>query len=159
VVVTATGLELEVFNGIALSVDGRAVEPGSALGYKGLMFEGVPNLATTFGYTNASWTLRADLCAVFVCRLLNHMRRTGRTVCTPRNRDPGMDRRPWIDFSSSYVRRAADRFPKQGDRDPWRAHQSYLKDLLALKFSPLEDGVLEFSRPASARAAPASAGA
>jgi len=152
VVVTATGLELQPFNGMAIGVDGRQIEPGQALGYKGLMYEGVPNLAVTFGYTNASWTLRADLCAIYVCRLLAHMRRTGRRVCTPRNRDPGMPLRPWIDFSSGYVRRGADRFPKQGDRDPWRAHQDYFKDLLALRFSPLEDGALEFSDPEPAGA-------
>jgi cation diffusion facilitator CzcD-associated flavoprotein CzcO len=152
IVVTATGLELEPFNGVVIRVDGHAIEPGKALGYKGLMYEGVPNLAVTFGYTNASWTLRADLCAAYVCRLLAHMRRTGARVCTPRNRDLAMSTRPWIDFTSGYVRRGSERFPKQGDRDPWRAHQSYFKDLVALRFSPVEDGVLEFSDPARAAA-------
>jgi cation diffusion facilitator CzcD-associated flavoprotein CzcO len=148
VVVTATGLELEVFNGVALSVDGRAVEPGAALGYRGLMYEGVPNLATCFGYTNASWTLRSDLTALYVCRLLAHMRRTGLRQATPRNRDPNMPRRPWLDFTSGYVRRALDRLPKQGDRGPWRNHQSFFRDWLGLRLAPLSDGALAFTNPA-----------
>jgi len=148
IVVTATGLELEVFGGVTLSVDGRPVEPGEALGYKGMMFEGVPNLASAFGYTNASWTLKADLIADFVCRVLNRMRRTGLRQCTPRNRDPAMGRRPWIDFTSGYVQRAIHLLPQQGARAPWRAHQNYLKDLYALKLAPLNDGALEFSNPA-----------
>jgi cation diffusion facilitator CzcD-associated flavoprotein CzcO len=147
IVVTATGLELEVFGGVALSVDGAEVRPGEALGYKGLMYEGVPNLATCFGYTNASWTLRADLTAIYVCRLLRHMRRRGLRQCTPRNRDPSVRRLPWIDFSSGYVRRAMDRYPKQGDRGPWRNAQNYLLDLWRLRFAPLRDGALEFSNP------------
>jgi cation diffusion facilitator CzcD-associated flavoprotein CzcO len=146
-VVTATGLELEVLGGVALSVDGRPVEPARLLGYRGMMYDGVPNLATCFGYTNASWTLRADLSATYVCRLLNHMRRTGLRQCTPRNRDPDMPRGPWLDFTSGYVRRAMDRFPKQGGRGPWRNRQNYLADLAGLRFSPLRDGVLDFSNP------------
>ena len=155
VIVTATGLKLEVFNGIALSVDGRRIEPGQTLGYKGMMYDGVPNLATCFGYTNASWTLKADLTAAYVCRLLNHMRKTGLRQCTPRNRDPDMPRRPWLDFTSGYVTRAMERFPKQGDRAPWRLHQNYALDLMMLRFAGLEDGVLEFSNPQRSAAAQA----
>jgi cation diffusion facilitator CzcD-associated flavoprotein CzcO len=147
VVVTATGLELEPFNGVALRVDGARVEPGEALGYKGLMYEGVPNLATSFGYTNASWTLRADLTAIYVCRLLNHMERKGLRQCAPRNHDPAMPRRPWLDFTSGYVRRAVDSLPKQGDRAPWRNAQNYFHDLWSLRFAALRDGALEFSNP------------
>jgi cation diffusion facilitator CzcD-associated flavoprotein CzcO len=148
IIVTATGLELETFAGVALSVDGRHVEPASLLGYKGLMYEGVPNFATCFGYTNASWTLRADLTATYVCRLLNHMQRMGLRQCMPRNRHPEMARSPWLDFTSGYVRRAMDRFPKQGDRGPWRNRQNYLTDLVSLRCAPMRDGELEFSNPA-----------
>jgi cation diffusion facilitator CzcD-associated flavoprotein CzcO len=148
IVVTATGLELEPFNGVSIRIDGRAFEPSQALGYKGLMYDAVPNLATCLGYANASWTLRADLSAAYVCRLLNHMRRSGLRQCTPRNRDPEMARLPWMTLTSGYVRRALDRLPKQGERAPWRNPQTYLEDLLSLKLSRLDDGVLEFSNPA-----------
>jgi cation diffusion facilitator CzcD-associated flavoprotein CzcO len=153
IVVTATGLELEAFNGVAISVDGRPIEAAQALGYKGMMYDGVPNLATCLGYTNASWTLRADLTSAYVCRLLNHMRRGGFRQCTPRNRELHMPRRPWIELTSGYVRRALHRLPSQGDRAPWRNDQNYLKDLINLRFYPLDDGVLEFSNRLPAEAA------
>jgi monooxygenase len=148
IIVTATGLNLQVMNGLALSVDGRVVEPGRTLSYKGMMYEGVPNLASAFGYTNASWTLKCDLTCEYVCRLLNHMARTGARQATPRNSDPDMQTAPWLDFSSGYVTRAMDKFPKQGARAPWKLHQNYALDLLTLRYSRLEDGVLEFSNPA-----------
>ena len=148
IIVTATGLNLQVMNGLALSVDGRVVEPGRTLSYKGMMYEGVPNLASAFGYTNASWTLKCDLTCEYVCRLLNHMARTGARQATPRNSDPDMQTAPWLDFSSGYVTRAMEKFPKQGARAPWKLHQNYALDLLTLRYSRLEDGVLEFSNPA-----------
>jgi cation diffusion facilitator CzcD-associated flavoprotein CzcO len=147
VVVTATGLELQVLGGIALEVDGRRVEPASTFNYKGMMFSDVPNLASSFGYTNASWTLKSDLTCAYVCRLLNHMARHGWTQCTPRNTDPALAPEPWLDFSSGYVQRAVGKFPKQGPRTPWRVHQNYARDLLSLKFGRVDDGVMEFSRP------------
>ncbi|MFC3078757.1 flavin-containing monooxygenase [Phenylobacterium terrae] len=149
IIVTATGLQLQVMNGIALAVDGAAVDPARLLSYKGMMYEGVPNLASAFGYTNASWTLKCDLTCDYVCRLLNHMRKTGARQATPRNADPDMPRLPWLDFTSGYVQRAMDRFPKQGARPPWKLHQNYALDLLTLRYSPIEDGVLEFSNPAA----------
>ena len=151
IVVTATGLNLQVMNGLKLTVDGRRVDPSKVLAYKGMMYEGVPNLISFFGYTNASWTLKADLTADYVCRLLNHMQKTGMRQATPRNNDPAVEERPWLDFSSGYVQRSIDKFPKQGDRAPWKLHQNYALDILLLRHSKIDDGVMEFSNPASQR--------
>ncbi|GAA4866798.1 NAD(P)/FAD-dependent oxidoreductase [Saccharopolyspora cebuensis] len=152
VVVTATGLEMLAFGGIDLTVDGEAVDPGRQVVYKGVMFSGVPNLAWSLGYTNASWTLRSDLTARYVRRVLDHMRRHGHTTCLPRPRGAGARRseRPILDLSSGYVMRAADRLPKQGARRPWRLHQNYLVELPAMRLSRVDDGSLLFSRTASA---------
>ncbi len=148
IVVTATGLNLEVMNGVALSVDGEAVEPARTYSYKGMMYSGVPNLASAFGYTNASWTLKCDLTCDYVCRLLNHMTATGLRQATPRLGEADMGEEPWLDFSSGYVQRSIGRFPKQGDKAPWKLHQNYALDLMNLRYSRLEDGVMEFSNPA-----------
>jgi cation diffusion facilitator CzcD-associated flavoprotein CzcO len=152
IIVSATGLRLQVLNGLALSVDGRAVDPSQTLAYKGMMYEDIPNLATVFGYTNASWTLKADLTCEYVCRVLNHMKATGQRQVTPRNDDPNIERQPWLDFSSGYVQRAMASFPKQGSKAPWRLHQNYAMDLMSLRYARLADGTLEFSNPAKARA-------
>jgi len=151
IIVTATGLNLQVMNGLAITVDGRAVDPGQTLSYKGMMYEDVPNLASAFGYTNASWTLKCDLTCDYVCRLLNHMQRTGLRQATPHNDDPSIERQPWLDFSSGYVTRAMERFPKQGSKAPWKLHQNYAMDLMGLRYAKLEDGVLAFSNPAPAK--------
>lgn len=151
-VVTATGLQLEVFNGISVSVDGQHVDPGSRFTYRGLMYNDVPNLATSFGYTNASWTLRADLTCAYVCRLLNHMAKTGASRCTPRLDQPEMTPSNWFDLSSGYVQRSAGKLPKQGDRNPWRAPQNYLIDIFNLRFRKVNHEVLEFARSRSAGA-------
>ena len=148
IVVSATGLVLKVMNGIEVVVDGAPVDPGKTLSYKGMMYEGVPNLASAFGYTNASWTLKCDLTCEYVCRLMNHMDLLGMRQATPRNTDPDVGQAPWLDFTSGYVQRAMDKFPKQGTRAPWKLHQNYALDLMTLRFAPLEDGVLEFSNPA-----------
>ena len=147
IIVTATGLTLQVMNGLSLTVDGRAIDPGQTLSYKGMMYEGVPNLASSFGYTNASWTLKCDLTCEYVCRLLNHMRRTGLRQATPHNADPTIGREPWLDFSSGYVQRAMEKFPKQGSKAPWKLHQNYVLDLMGLKYAKVDDGVLTFSNP------------
>ena len=157
IIVSATGLTLQVMNGLTLSVDGRVVDPGKTLAYKGMMYEDVPNLATVFGYTNASWTLKCDLTCEYVCRLLNHMTRKGLRQVTPRNHDPDIEHQPWLDFSSGYVQRAMEKFPKQGSKAPWRLHQNYALDLMSLKYAKLEDGTLEFSNPKVAVRAPAAA--
>ncbi len=144
-VVTATGLELKVMGGVELTVDGRRVEMKDTMSYKGMMYSDVPNLAACVGYTNASWTLKCDLTCEYVCRLLNRMKRRGYRQCTPRANDPTIERESWIDFSSSYIQRSLDKFPKQGSRAPWRLHQNYALDTVSLKLGAVEDGVMEFS--------------
>lgn len=144
-IVSATGLNLSLQNGVELDVDGRRIEPAQLVNYKGVMFCGLPNFASVFGYTNASWTLKADLASTFVCRVLNHMQRTGARQCTPRADDPAMKVEPWVDFSSGYFQRALDKLPKQGSKKPWKLNQNYLADLMTLRYGAVDDGVLSFS--------------
>ncbi len=146
IVVMATGLDLLPLGGVSVAVDGRAVKFNETLSYKGMMFSDVPNFAAVSGYTNASWTLKADLIAAYVCRLLNHMKREGLRQCVPRNTDPTMSTEPWIDFSSGYIQRALHLFPKQGSRKPWKLHQNYARDLLSLKFGAVRDEAMVFSK-------------
>jgi len=153
VIVTATGLNLQVMNGLRLTVDGKRIDPAQTLAYKGMMYDGVPNLASFFGYTNASWTLKADLTAEYVCRLLNHMKKTGMRQATPRNDDPTVEQRPWLDFTSGYVQRSIGKFPKQGSKAPWKLHQNYALDIMLLRHAKVDDGVMEFSNPASTASA------
>jgi hypothetical protein len=128
-------------------VDGKAVDFGKTLCYKGMMYSDVPNIASAFGYTNASWTLKADLTCGYVCRLLNYMSEHGVRQCTPRNFDAALATEPFLDFSSGYVVRSMDKFPKQGARAPWKLYQNYALDILTLKFGKVADGVMEFSNP------------
>jgi cation diffusion facilitator CzcD-associated flavoprotein CzcO len=144
-VVTATGLNLEVLSGIQITVDGSRVDPAKTFNYKGLMYSGVPNLASSFGYTNASWTLKCDLTCEYVCRLLNHMKKRGYTKCTPRLTDPSVTEEPWVDFSSGYVQRSLALFPKQGSKEPWKLRQNYARDILTLRFGRIDDEAMEFS--------------
>ena len=148
-IVTATGLNLLTLGGMELAVDGRDIELAETMSYKGMMLGGVPNLAMAFGYTNASWTLKCDLTCEYVCRLLNHMQEHGYATCTPHNRDPSVTEEPFIDFSSSYVLRSIDQFPRQGSKAPWRLYQNYALDILSLRYGALEDGAMQFSRLAS----------
>jgi cation diffusion facilitator CzcD-associated flavoprotein CzcO len=145
-VVSATGLRMKVLDGIAIEVDGRQVRPSEAVSYRGAMFAGVPNFASVFGYTNASWTLKADLVSRYVCRILERMRRTGTRIVMPRPADPAMARLPWIDFTSGYFQRALAELPKQGPAAPWKLNQNYLADIVALRWRTLDDGVLQFVR-------------
>jgi len=145
IIVTATGLKVELAGGAALSRDGVPLRLGDTMAYKGVMFGGVANFASIFGYTNASWTLKADLSAAFLCRLLNRMRRRGETVVAPRP-DPAIAALRFLDFTSGYVERALAELPKQGDRGPWRLRQSYFADLVNLRFGRIADGVLDFTR-------------
>ena len=147
IIVAATGLDMQVLSGADFTVDGERVDFGRTFNYKGMMYSGVPNLASVFGYINASWTLKADLIAKHVCRILNHMDRKGFTECRPVNDDPDMAPAPWFDFSSGYIQRAMERFPKMGPTTPWVAHQNYVKDLLYLRGRTVDDGVLRFSAP------------
>jgi len=159
IVVTATGLVLELLGGMTVSVDGKDIDFSKTLSYKGMMYSDVPNLASAFGYTNASWTLKCDLTCEYVCRLLNHMQRFGYEAATPRNTDPHQETVPWLDFTSGYVTRAMDKFPKQGTKAPWRLHQNYARDLAMIRFAAIEDGVLELKRGAGAKRTAESASA
>lgn len=148
IIVTATGLNMVSLGEVDFVVDGDPVDFSETIAYKGFAYSDVPNLASTFGYVNASWTLRADLIARYVCRLLNHMQATGTDICTPRLRasDASMQMRPLLDhLSSGYVTRAADRFPRQGDREPWINPQDYNKDRAMFRKAPVNDGVMRFS--------------
>ena len=151
IIVTATGLDMQLMGGLQITVDGERVDPSQTFSYKGMMFSGVPNLASTFGYTNASWTLKADLTSEYVCRLLNHMDRRGFTECRPMNDKGDLKPAPWLDFSSGYVTRGMAKFPKQGEVAPWKVHQNYALDILAFRYGRLDDGVMRFSkaRPAA----------
>lgn len=153
IIVTATGLELVTLGEVDLVVDGRPVDIASTWSYKGFAYSDVPNLASAFGYINASWTLRADLICEYVCRLLHHLRDTDTVQCTPRLRtaDRSMEPRPWIDdFSAGYMQRAVHLMPRQGDREPWINPQNYARDRAMFRSSPVEDGVMRFT-PRGAR--------
>ncbi|WP_027500953.1 flavin-containing monooxygenase [Rhodococcus sp. UNC363MFTsu5.1] len=145
VIVTATGLNLLAFGGIEFTVDGREVSLPDTLAYKGMMLSDVPNFAFTVGYTNASWTLKADLVADYVCRLLAHMDRQGHTVCVPTNDDPAPTTRPLLDFAAGYVQRSIDEFPRTGTKAPWQLGMSYAHDVVTLRHGRLEDDAMQFS--------------
>jgi monooxygenase len=152
-IVTATGLNLRMLGGAQLAVDGVEVNTAERLLYKGMMLDGVPNVAFTFGYTNASWTLKCDLTCEYVCRLLNYMDERGYGQCVPQNDDPSLGTEPFIDFTSGYVLRAIDQLPKQGSKAPWRLYQNYALDILTLRRGAIEDGTMRFSaRPVMVRA-------
>jgi cation diffusion facilitator CzcD-associated flavoprotein CzcO len=152
VVVTATGLQLLAFGGAQLDVDGRELELADTMAYKGMMLSGVPNLAFTIGYTNASWTLKADLVSEFVCRLLRHMDEHGYAECVPVNDDPTITEAPLLDFTAGYVLRSIEQFPRAGSRQPWRLGMSYAHDVVALRHGRIDDGVMRFA-PHPSRAA------
>ncbi|MEP6886443.1 MAG: NAD(P)/FAD-dependent oxidoreductase [Gammaproteobacteria bacterium] len=144
IVVTATGLTLNLLGGVEFTVDGVRTDVSKRMAYKGAMLSDVPNMAYTFGYTNASWTLKADLTAKYVCRLLRYMDAHGLAVATPR-RDPAMPEEPFLDFTSGYVVRAREILPKQGALRPWKVYQNYLLDAFTLGLGRIDDGVLEFA--------------
>jgi monooxygenase len=145
IIVTATGLVLQLFGGMEVAVDGRAVDFAKVLSYKGMMYSGVPNLASAFGYTNASWTLKCDLTCEYVCRLINYMERHGYKSCVPHNVDPSVTEVPWSDFSSGYVQRAIAQMPKQGSKRPWRLYPNYVLDIITLRLGRVDDGVMRYS--------------
>ena len=147
IVVTATGLNMKLAGGIDVSLDGEQMRLPDHFIYRGMMLSGVPNLFLSFGYANASWTLRSDLTARSVCRLLNHMQRRGLATCVPRA-GGDVERRPVIDFSSGYVKRAEALLPSQGDRDPWRVPQNYVRDFLGMTFGRIDEA-LEFGSRAA----------
>ena len=144
-IVTATGLRLQLLSGMNVTVDGATVDLSRTLTYKGVMYSGVPNLASAFGYTNASWTLKCDLSSDYVCRLLTHMDRHGYAQCVP-VAEATAERKPLLDFTSSYVQRGIAQFPGQSTQAPWKVEQNYLFDLLQIRFRPIDDGVMRFFR-------------
>jgi cation diffusion facilitator CzcD-associated flavoprotein CzcO len=146
IIVTATGLHVQMAGGTQLTVDGTPVEIGKTFAYKGMMLSNVPNLAFVFGYTNASWTLRADLVCEWVTRVLNKMDEKGTPIVTARPTDPAMKADPMLDFSSGYVQRALAVTPKQGPTAPWRQNQNYFADLKEMRKAPIEDEALVFTK-------------
>ena len=143
IVISATGLKIRLFGGVRVRVDGEPVDFSASMSYKATMLSGVPNFAFTIGYTNASWTLKADLVGEFVVRLLRHMRAGGFHEALV-ERDPSVEERPFMDLASGYIQRAAATMPRQGDRAPWLLKQNYLTDLRVMR-GDLEDGVISFS--------------
>jgi monooxygenase len=152
VIISATGLKVQAFGGIDVDLDGEPVDVSELLAYKAMMLSGIPNLAFVIGYTNASWTLKADLVSEYVCRLLSYMDDHGYRVARP-PADPAVRREPLIDLSSGYIRRALTQLPSQGDVAPWRMHQNYVLDRIEFTRRAIDDGVLEFSRGAVPTAA------
>jgi monooxygenase len=148
VIVTATGLNLLFLGGMRISIDGETPDLARALTYKGMMLSDFPNFAYTLGYTNASWTLKADLTCEYVCRLLNHMDAGGHRICIPKVNDSSITEQPLLDFNSGYVLRSIDHLPKQGSKEPWKLRQNYPLDLRMLRHGAIEDGTMRFSSPA-----------
>lgn len=150
IIVTATGLNMSLMGDIEFKVDGETIDFSNTWTYKGLMYSGVPNLVNTFGYINASYTLRADLTAEYFCRLINHADTLGKQQATPnlRPQDKTMESVPWItDFSAGYMQRVMHLFPKQGDQEPWLNPQDYFKDKKMFRTAPFDDGALVFTNP------------
>jgi monooxygenase len=145
VIVTATGLNLLFLGGMELVVDGEPVELSKKMAYKGMMLNGVPNCAFTVGYTNASWTLKADLTSEYVVRILAHMDANGYRKSAPEISDPTIEEEPLLDFTSGYVLRSLHEFPKQGSKEPWKLRQNYVRDIRTIRRGPIDDGALKFS--------------
>jgi monooxygenase len=154
VIVTATGLNLVALGAVQLAVDGEAVDLADQMVYKGTMLSGVPNAAMAIGYTNASWTLKCDLTCEYACRVLNHMDQHGYTQVVAVQDDPSIASEPLLNLTSGYVLRSLDRFPRQGSKRPWRMHQNYALDMMALRMREVDDGVLRFSRAPARRSEP-----
>ena len=144
IIILATGLNLKFAGGVSYTIDDKPVDFSERYVYRGMMFSDVPNMAFVVGYTNSSWTLKADLTNNYVCRLLNHMASTGTRVVTPQKGSTEIEEAPLLDFDAGYVLRSLDQFPKQGKKFPWRNYQNYIKDFFSLRYSRLHDQVLKF---------------
>jgi monooxygenase len=144
IIVTATGLNLLAFGGVEFEVDGEAVELPRTMAYKSMMLSGVPNLVYTIGYTNISWTLKADLAAEYACRLINHLDANGHRYAVA-ERDPSVEERPFLEFNPGYVLRSIDELPRQGSKEPWRLSMSYIIDVAKIRHGRVDDGVLRFA--------------
>ena len=150
VIVCATGLKMEIMSGVSLFVDGKPINLADTISYKGFMYSGIPNLASSFGYSNASWTLKSDLIGEYVCRLLTHMDKTGNDYCIPTAQGVVTTDAAMMNLKSGYVLRAMQQLPKQGINNPWRTLHNYLQDILLLRYLRLEDGVLRFGKAPAA---------
>ncbi len=146
IIVTATGLTMKIMAGMYLEVDGKKIDLSETMTYKGMMFSDVPNVASAFGYTNASWTLKCDLTAQYICRMLEFMDENDYAICTPKLNDPSVKPMPVVDFNSGYIQRAIETLPKQGSKTPWRVHQNYIKDVRMFRYGNIDDGTMEFKR-------------
>lgn len=148
IVITATGLNLQQFGGTEIFVDNNKINPAETMTYKSMMFSGIPNFANSFGYINASWTLKADLTCEFVCKLLNHMDKNGFSSCVPKPDQSVKEQEDWLasEFSSGYIHRAIHLFPKTGDKSPWTNNQNYFKDFYEIKFGKVNDGAISFKQ-------------
>jgi cation diffusion facilitator CzcD-associated flavoprotein CzcO len=151
IIVTATGLNVVVLGNMQLVVDGRNIDPARTISYKGAMYSGIPNLASTFGYTNASWTLKCELTCNYVGRLLNYMQRNKHDFCVPTNDDPSVQPEAFVDLMSGYIQRAAGKLPMQGSKKPWKLYQNYFLDMIMFRFGVVDDGVLRFQRRSARR--------
>ena len=149
IIVTATGLRMLALGAVQLIVDGVPINPGRQFIYKGTMLSNIPNFAFCIGYTNAAWTLRADLASTYVCRVLNHMDRHGYRICRPACDTGSLEARPLLGLTSGYVMRAAADLPKSGNRAPWLIRQNYIRDMVTMRLSRLEDGILKFAKAAT----------
>ena len=145
IIVTATGLNVQLLGGMSLTVDGTPVHAGDTVAYKSMMLSGVPNFAFAFGYTNSSWTLKVGLLCEHFCRLLSHMDTRGHDIARPEIGDHGIETRPMLDFAAGYVQRALDRMPKQGSGEPWRVSMNYYYDVEQLREGAVDDPNLHFS--------------
>ncbi len=144
IIVTATGLKIQVIGGATIKIDGNEIDTSKLLAYRGVMFSGVPNFGVAIGYTNASWTLKCDLNCRFVSKLLNHMKENNFEVVIPNFDHEKYGTERLLDFDAGYILRAEDVLPKQGSESPWKVHQNYIKDLLALNYVNLNDQHLDY---------------
>ncbi|WP_431474366.1 NAD(P)/FAD-dependent oxidoreductase [Marinobacter sp. KM021] len=159
IIIPATGLDIQMLGGIQPTVDGQGVVLKEKVIYKNVMVEGMPNSAMIFGYTNISWTLKADIASEYLCRLINHMDRKGYQVVVPRDTENSLGNDTILgSLDAGYIKRAEDRLPRQGTHGPWKASQNYLKDVKILRFEPIEDGYLEFDGRRSQQASPEKSG-
>ncbi len=152
IIITATGLNLQLFGGAPGTIDGQAVDLTQTMAYKGMMLSGLPNMAYTIGYTNIGWTLKADLVSEFVCRLLNYMDANGFDTVVPEHPGSDVDERPFMEFTPGYVLRSLDQLPKQGSRIPWRLNQNYLLDVRLIRRGKVADEGLRFAKQPAALA-------
>jgi cyclohexanone monooxygenase len=141
----ATGLQIKILGGAQMRIDGQVPDTRELMAYKGMMLSDIPNMAIAFGYTNASWTLKTDLTASYICRLLHYMDRHGHEIVVPR-RQPDVQPEPFLDFDSGYVKRASGILPQQGSRRPWRVYQNYLQDMLTIRYGRIADKELHFGK-------------